>query len=174
MLKESKCQCKRHKRHGFIPWVGKIPTLGYEMAAHSSILASKMPWTEEPGELLSVGSQRVGHDWACTCTLLDNVKPNPYQSVGLASDPSQSSDLRYDVFLTSLKPGPSLPLSALSPDLTLVVQVPFFLQLHRMFTLRFISQMLFYGSDELHSLLVVSAKDCTTCRNPGPFIIAWN
>ena len=34
------------------------------MATHSSILAWEMPWTEEPGELQSMGSQRVGHDWA--------------------------------------------------------------------------------------------------------------
>ena len=33
-----------------------------EMAAHSSTLAWKIPWTEEPGRLLSMGSQRVGHD----------------------------------------------------------------------------------------------------------------
>ena len=34
-----------------------------EMASHSSILAWKIPWTEEPGRLQSMGSQRVGHDW---------------------------------------------------------------------------------------------------------------
>ena len=33
-----------------------------EMAAHSSILAWRIPWTSEPGRLLSMGSQRVGHD----------------------------------------------------------------------------------------------------------------
>ena len=33
-----------------------------EMATHSSTLAWKMPWTEEPGRLQSTGSQRVGHD----------------------------------------------------------------------------------------------------------------
>ena len=32
------------------------------MATHSSFLAWKIPWTEEPGELQSIGSQRVGHD----------------------------------------------------------------------------------------------------------------
>ena len=32
------------------------------MAPHSSILAWKIPWTEEPGGLQSMGSQRVGHD----------------------------------------------------------------------------------------------------------------
>ena len=39
------------------------------MATHSSILAWGGPWTEEPGGLQSVGSQRVGHDWAHTYTL---------------------------------------------------------------------------------------------------------
>ena len=34
------------------------------MATHSSILAYRIPWTEEPGELLSIGSLRVGHDWS--------------------------------------------------------------------------------------------------------------
>ena len=33
-----------------------------EMATHSSTLAWKIPWTEKPGRLQSVGSQRVGHD----------------------------------------------------------------------------------------------------------------
>ena len=43
-------------------------TLGWEdllekgMAPHSSILAWRIPWTEEPGRLQSMGSQRVGHD----------------------------------------------------------------------------------------------------------------
>ena len=35
-----------------------------EMTTHSSILAWKISWTEEPGGLQSMGSQRVGHDWA--------------------------------------------------------------------------------------------------------------
>ena len=35
-----------------------------EMATHSSTLAWKIPWTEEPGRLQSLGSQRDGHDWA--------------------------------------------------------------------------------------------------------------
>ena len=33
-----------------------------EMAPHSSIIAWKIPWTEEPGRLQSMGSQRVGHN----------------------------------------------------------------------------------------------------------------
>ena len=34
-----------------------------EMATHSSILVWRIPWTEEPGKLQSMGSQRVRHDW---------------------------------------------------------------------------------------------------------------
>ena len=39
------------------------------MATHSSTLAWKIPWTEEPGRLQSVGSLRVGHDWATSLLL---------------------------------------------------------------------------------------------------------
>ena len=48
-----------------------------EMATHSSILAWKIPWTEEPGELQSTGSHRVGHDRMHTvraCTAETEVK----------------------------------------------------------------------------------------------------
>ena len=43
------------------------------MGTHSSILVWRIPWTEEPGGLESMGSQRVGHDWsdlACTHLVL--------------------------------------------------------------------------------------------------------
>ena len=39
-----------------------------EMATHSSILAWKIPWTEEPGRLQSMGPQRVRHNWATSLT----------------------------------------------------------------------------------------------------------
>ena len=39
------------------------------MAPHSSTLAWKIPWTEEPGGLQSMGSPRVGHDWAIFLSL---------------------------------------------------------------------------------------------------------
>ena len=75
--KESACQCKKRKtkmkrkekknkklgRLRFDPWVGEDP-LEKEVATHSSILAWKIPWTEEPGGLPSMGLQRVRH--ACT------------------------------------------------------------------------------------------------------------
>ena len=39
------------------------------MAPHSSTLAWKIPWTEEPGRLQSMGSLRVGHNWATSLSL---------------------------------------------------------------------------------------------------------
>ena len=42
--------------------LGQEDPLEKEMATHSSILAWKIPWTEEPSKLQSMGSQRVGHD----------------------------------------------------------------------------------------------------------------
>ena len=42
--------------------LGREDPLEKEMATHSSTLAWKIPWTEEPGRLQSMGSQRVGHD----------------------------------------------------------------------------------------------------------------
>ena len=41
-----------------------------EMATHSSVLAWRVPWTEEPSGLQSMGSQRVGHDGAHMCFVL--------------------------------------------------------------------------------------------------------
>ena len=42
--------------------LGREDPLEKEMAAHSSTLAWKIPWMEEPGGLLSMGSHRLGHD----------------------------------------------------------------------------------------------------------------
>ena len=49
-------------------WEMQVLSLGWEdpiekeIATHSSILACKIPWTEKPGGLQSMGSQRVGHN----------------------------------------------------------------------------------------------------------------
>ena len=44
--------------------LGQEDPLDKEMATHSSILAWRIPWTEEPSRLQTMGLQRVGHDWA--------------------------------------------------------------------------------------------------------------
>ena len=45
-----------------VPSLGQEDPLEKEMATHSSIIAWKTPWTEEPVRLQSMGSQRAGHD----------------------------------------------------------------------------------------------------------------
>ena len=50
-----------NRRHKFNS-LGQEDPLEKEMATHSNILARIIPWTEEPGGLQSMGSQRVGHD----------------------------------------------------------------------------------------------------------------
>ena len=46
----------------WVQFLGWEDPLEKEMAIHSSTLAWKIPWTEEPDRLQSMGSQRVGHD----------------------------------------------------------------------------------------------------------------
>ena len=56
--------------HGFLLFEGQYRFLSEKaMAPHSSTLAWKIPWTEEPGRLHSMGSQRVRHDWATSLSL---------------------------------------------------------------------------------------------------------
>ena len=45
-----------------VQFLGQEDLLEKEMATHSSILTWKIPWTEEPGRLQSMGPQRVGND----------------------------------------------------------------------------------------------------------------
>ena len=49
-------------RETWIRSLGREDPLEKDMATHSSTLAWTIPWTEEPGRLQSMGSQRVGHD----------------------------------------------------------------------------------------------------------------
>ena len=66
-------------------WETWVQSLGWEdplekeMAIHSITIAWKIPWTEKPGRLQSMGSQRVGHDSATSLSLsLSNgVKGGP-------------------------------------------------------------------------------------------------
>ena len=49
-------------REKWVQSLGQEDPLEKEMATHSSILAWKIPWTEEPGGLESIGSKKVRHD----------------------------------------------------------------------------------------------------------------
>ena len=62
-------------------WVrslGQEDPLEKEMATHSSTLAWRIPWTEKPGRLQPMGSQKVRHDWATLLTLLENTQTQVY------------------------------------------------------------------------------------------------
>ena len=48
-----------------------------DMAIHSSNLPGKPPWTEEPGSLQSIGSQRVRHDWATNHSSVQHMQMTP-------------------------------------------------------------------------------------------------
>ena len=54
----------------YLPFMGaQITSSEKAMATHSSTLAWKIPWMEEPGRLQSMGLLRVGHDWATSLSL---------------------------------------------------------------------------------------------------------
>ena len=61
--KEPACQCRRRKRCGCDPWIWKIPWRK-KLPPTPELLPEKIPWTEEPGRLQSIGSQWVEHDWS--------------------------------------------------------------------------------------------------------------
>ena len=52
------------KQETWVQFLGREDPLEKGMATHSSVLAWEIPWTEEPGRLQSMGSQRVRHDLA--------------------------------------------------------------------------------------------------------------
>ena len=55
-------KCLPAMQETWVQFLGREDTLEKEMATHSNTLAWKIPWTEQPGRLQSMGSQRVGHD----------------------------------------------------------------------------------------------------------------
>ena len=54
-------KCLSTMRETWVPSLSQEDPLEKEMAIHSSTIAWKIPWTEEPGRLQSMGSQRVRH-----------------------------------------------------------------------------------------------------------------
>ena len=71
-----------------VQFLGQEDPLEKEMAPHSSTLAWRVPWTEEPGGLQSMGLQRVRHDLA--------TKPPPYMYI-LSYSVSASAQGKADV-----------------------------------------------------------------------------
>ena len=61
-LVAQRLKCLPAMQETWVQSLGREDPLEKEMAAHSSVLAWRIPWTEEPGGLQSMGSQRVRHD----------------------------------------------------------------------------------------------------------------
>ena len=61
-LVAQRLKCLPPMRETWVQSLGQEDPLEKEMATHSSVLAWRIPWMEEPGRLQSTGSQRVGHD----------------------------------------------------------------------------------------------------------------
>ena len=80
--KESACQCRRHKRCWFDPWVGKIPW----RRKWQSILVFLPEKFHRQRRLESMGLQRVGHDWIHTHKLAKKV----YVALGKLLNSSES------------------------------------------------------------------------------------
>ena len=64
------------------------------MAIHSSTLAWKIPWMEEPDRLLSMGSQRVGHDWATSLSLSYTMEWASQVALGVKNPSANAGDIR--------------------------------------------------------------------------------
>ena len=110
-LRQSSTRClkgtfnkKRRQREDLLQWLrwqslsavqetwvwslGQEDPLEKEMATHSSVLAWKIPWMEEPGRLQCVGSQRVRHNWATftfTFKTLNHPHPQPPANLRILS-----------------------------------------------------------------------------------------
>ena len=61
------------------------------MATHSSILAWRIPWTEEPGRLQSIGSQRVVQHW--TISTFKQIKKTEDTKIGMGVEQPEFSDI---------------------------------------------------------------------------------
>ena len=72
-------KCLSAMRESWVRSLGWEDPLEKEMAAHSSTLAWKIPWTEKPGRLQSMGSQRVRHDGE-TSLSLSHIKAMPHNA----------------------------------------------------------------------------------------------
>ena len=66
-------KCLSTMQETWVRSLGWEDPLEKEMAIHSRTIAWKIPWTEEPGRLQSMGSQRAGHDWATSLHSLNDL-----------------------------------------------------------------------------------------------------
>jgi len=109
-------------KHLSTMWETQVRFLGWEdplekeMAPHSSTLAWKTPWTEYPGRLQSMGSQRVGHDWATSLSLSPSLKSNIHASNFTFQISLLLGKLSQQFFAHCKVPGRTLPVAIGNTD----------------------------------------------------------
>ena len=103
--------------------LGQEDLLEKEMATHSSILTWKIPSTEEPDRLQSMGSQRVGHNWATSVHICHSfpakrqLSSNFMVTVTISSDFRTQEEESYHCFIFS----PSICHEVMGPDTMILV-----------------------------------------------------
>ena len=118
----------------WVQFLGWEDPLEKEMAAHFSTPAWKIPWTEEPSRLQSMGSQRVGHNWATSLSLshankvihrilqarLQQCRTENFQMYKLGFEEAEESEIKLPTSIGSLKKQESSRKTTTSASLTLV------------------------------------------------------
>ena len=84
----------------WVQFLGQEHPLKKRMATHSSILAWRIPWTEEPGGLQSMGTQRVRHNWV-TNTFTFSLKPLSWSWMSGETEPKEISKSEHALRTTS-------------------------------------------------------------------------
>ena len=106
----------------------RVRSLGQEdpleegMATYFNILAWRIPWTEEPGGLQSMGSHRVGHTWVTNPSPFTSPRLRPHARAGVPGGGAQQRQTRVPTLLgperdITRTPLPRWPAGSLSPDL---------------------------------------------------------
>ena len=100
-------ECLSTMQETWVQSLGWEDPLEKEMAIHSSTIAWKILWTEEPSRLQSMGSQRVGHDWVTSLSLSPKIV-----SLSSFGNPKSSHEFArlYPPLLTDPASPPSPPL----------------------------------------------------------------
>ena len=106
----------------------RVRSLGQEdpleegMATYFNILAWRIPWTEEPGGLQSMGSHRVGHTWVTNPSTFTSPRLRPHARAGVPGGGAQQRQTRVPTLLgperdITRTPLPRWPAGSLSPDM---------------------------------------------------------
>ena len=143
----------------------QVQSLGWEnlleegMATHSSILAWRIPWTEEPGGVQSMGSQRIGHDWATNTLIYDACDRT--ESNGVAAKSSEDGDFSGSVAGTMVNDSAAWVISCIfnklssALDLTEALQSPtWILALPERHFCEWMDAKLFFRRDTIEGRLI--------------------